>query len=131
MKTFRQFAAEAYVKNGYLPESYDQLDENPVMTGLTKVGTELSKIGGRWTFGGGKPGEIGYDAALKKRNQNKFRDGEKGNQPNEIAKTASGVATSLIPWEKIPGAVWKKGIEPTLKVGWELTKAALLRDRFK
>ena len=125
MKTFRQFAIEAYVKKGYLPESYDQLDENAA------VGKFIRDTAGRWFVGGGIPGEFGYDKALEKSNQNKFRDGQKGNQPNEYVKTASGVATSMIPWEKITGAVWNKGIKPGLKFGWELTKAALLRDKFK
>ena len=110
MKTFRQFAAEAYVKKGYLPESYDQLDENAA------VGKFIRDTAGRWFVGGGIPGELGYDKALEKSNQNKFRDGQKGNQPSEIARNVSSVASSMIPWEKIPGAAWKYVGKPAVEL---------------
>tara|TARA_B100001029_G_scaffold19312_1_gene12840 strand:- start:54 stop:422 length:369 start_codon:yes stop_codon:yes gene_type:complete len=114
MKTFRQFAAEAYVKKGYLPESYDQLDEG--------IGKVIRDTAGRWFVGGGIPGEFGYDKALEKSNQNKFRDGQKGNKPNDIARNVSSVASSMIPWEKIPGAAWKYVGKPAVELlKWGLT----------
>ena len=139
MKNFKKFAIESYTKAGYLDEkgcSVEYLDENwksmlwnrigqPASNAFTRsfVGDMGSGLTGNENLKPSTPFTKGYDKTIKTINQTSTKKNEQGQTlgrtGNSKFKRALEVGSNFVPWEKVPGALWKYAGKPAL----ELTKA--------
>tara|TARA_B100000427_G_scaffold277560_1_gene246956 strand:- start:303 stop:764 length:462 start_codon:yes stop_codon:yes gene_type:complete len=139
MKNFKEFAIESYTRAGYIDErgcSVEYLDENWKSQLWNKVGKPASdaywrsfagdtaaELTGNDNFKPSTPFTKGYDKSIDTINQNstkKNKEGQTlGRTGNSKFKRALEIGSNFVPWEKIPGGVWKYGVKPA----WEITKA--------
>ena len=78
---------------------------------------------------GGTIGNKIYNDQVDKRKNEKYSTKTKDYTAG--SGSVAGDITSYAAGSTITNQAWKHVVKPGLKFGWELTKAAVLRDRFK